>query len=86
MEEHGFLTALPEMRDAIEGYGDIARQKGLNMDVSPMPLPKAKLPMIMTALLMKPELLTDFIVNPASLEWKDVIQVYIEYQNKGVGW
>lgn len=86
LEEHGYLTANPDMRDAVENYADLAAEVGLNMSNNPMPIPKPKLAMIMTALYMEPDLLTDFTNNPNSLTLVEVMEVYAAYASKGVGW
>jgi hypothetical protein len=86
LEQHGFLTANPDMRDAIENYADLAAQVGLNMSINPMPVPKPKVAMIMTALYMEPELLARFTNDPASLTLEDVMQIYADYASMGVGW
>jgi hypothetical protein len=86
LEEHGFLTANPDMRDAIENYSQIAADVGLNMNNNPMPVPKPKIAMIMTALYMNPDLITKFTNDPASLTLEEVMAVYAEYAEEGVGW
>ncbi len=86
LEEHGYLTANPDMRDAVENYAEIAKSVGLNMSNNPMPVPKPKLAMIMTALYMNPDLLDDFVTDPGSLTLAEVMEVYAEYGSTGVGW
>ena len=86
LEEHGFLTANPDMRDAIENYSGMAAAVGLNMNNNPMPVPKPKLAMIMTALYMNPDLLVEFSTDPGSLTLEEVMSIYADYASKGVGW
>jgi hypothetical protein len=86
LEEHGFLTANPAMRDAVENYVQTAADVGLNMNNNPMPVPKPKIAMIMTALYMDPDLLTKFTTDPTSLTLAEVMEVYAAYALKGVGW
>jgi hypothetical protein len=86
LEEHGYLTANPDMRDAVENYADLAAEVGLNMSNNPMPVPKPKLAMIMTALYMDPNLITEFMSAPDSLTLEEVMEVYAEYGATGVGW
>lgn len=86
LQEHGYLTANPAMRDAVENYTGIAAEVGLNMSNNPMPVPKPKLAMIMTALYMNPDLVTEFTSDPDSLTLERVMEVYAAYASKGVGW
>ena len=86
LEQHGYLTANPDMRDAISNYSQLAADVGLNMSINPMPVPKPKIAMIMTALYMEPGLADQFINNPASLSLADVMEVYASYAQKGVSW
>ena len=86
LEEHGYLTANPDMRDAVEDYADLAAEVGLNMNNNPMPVPKPKIAMIMTALYMDPDLVTEFTNDPDALTLARVMEVYAEYASKGVGW
>jgi hypothetical protein len=86
LEEHGFLTANPDMRDAVENYTQTADEIGLNMNNNPMPVPKPKIAMIMTALYMEPDLIAKFTADPDSLTLEEVMAVYAAYAEKGVGW
>ncbi len=86
LEQHGYLTANPDMRDAIDQYADLAAAVGLNMSNNPMPVPKPKLAMIMTALYMDPGLLSDFTADPNSLTLEQVMEVYANYASSGLGW
>jgi len=86
LEQHGYLTANPDMRDAIDQYTDLAAAVGLNMSNNPMPVPKPKLAMIMTALYMDPGLLSDFTADPNSLTLERVMEVYANYASSGLGW
>lgn len=86
LEQHGYLTANPDMRDVISNYSQIAEDVGLNMRINPMPIPKPKIAMIMTALYMEPDLTNRFINNPASLSLETVLAVYANYAQKGLSW